>query len=381
MILHIVVDDKFIDAAYRVFEEAYPNKNEFVLISNPYPLKYIRTTPIKFVPLREVLFGEFIKSLKNYEMVIIHWLDDIKLRIINKADYTVKFVWLGWGGDYYDLITNGDFTKLFKPKTLTLYKSIDSKKNNNFKNIKSLIKKSILNIFLPSPKKVYVVNRINFFAPVIYEDYELLLSNFPGFRPKYIEWNYYTLEDDIIKGIENQEVIGENILLGNSASYENNHLDALELLKNIDLKGRKIICPLSYGDMDYAKRIIEYGKQVFGEKFVPIDSFLPLDIYNSIIRECSVVLINSLRQQAVGNIVTALYLGAAVYLDPRNPVYKFFKKRNAYIYTIDEVINGFNKLDELKLNTNREIIKGIWSKELIIEKTKKLIEIVKNEQL
>ncbi len=44
-----------------------------------------------------------------------------------------------------------------------------------------------------------VFNKIDYFSPVLYEDYLLVKNKFKNFKPKYIDWNYGTLEDDLIK--------------------------------------------------------------------------------------------------------------------------------------------------------------------------------------
>ena len=51
MILHIVHDEKFIDGAYKRFEEVSPNNNEFMVISNnkQRQFKYIKNTPITII--------------------------------------------------------------------------------------------------------------------------------------------------------------------------------------------------------------------------------------------------------------------------------------------------------------------------------------------
>ena len=60
-----------------------------------------------------------------------------------------------------------------------------------------------------------VFNKIDYFSPVLYEDY-LLVKN--KFKPKYIDWN--------IRRWSNKRRF-RNILLGNS--FENNHIEAIDL--------------------------------------------------------------------------------------------------------------------------------------------------------
>jgi len=378
MILHLVPDDKFIDAAYRVFEEASPNNNEFAIISQIQPLQYIKETPITFIEHTKFQSNKFVNSLKNYEMVVLHWLDDTKMQLVARADASIKFVWIGWGGDYYDLIT-GDVTKLLKPKTLTHYHKHHIQTSSL--PLKSKIKQAIKRIINKKVEKRHLINRIDFFAPVLYEDYELLLKAIPDFTPRYLSWNYGTLEDDMIKGFEEHTISGNNILIGNSATYENNHLDIFENVKVLNLTGRQIISPLSYGETQYREFVVTKGKMLFSEQFLPITDFMPISEYVSLLSSCPVAVMGHLRQQALGNIVIMIYLGAKVFLDRYNPVYKFFKKQNVILFSIDE-LNDMNiraALTKEEIEINRKVLKKYWSRDVIVQKTKQLIKIVKEE--
>lgn len=378
MILHIVPDEKFIDAAYRAFEAANPNNNEFVIIGKKQPLRYIKKTPIRFIGRTEFWSKKFINSLKNYDMVCLHWLDDAKMQLLARADTSVKFVWIGWGGDYYDLIT-GDTIKLLKPQTLTLSQKHRIKASSL--PFKSKIKQIIKRIIYKKIEKQHILNRIDFFAPVIYEDYELLLKAIPEFKPYYLAWNYGTLEDDMIKGFEDHVISGNNILIGNSASYENNHLDVFEHIKPLNLSGRKIIVPLSYGDIQYRELVASEAKMLFGEQFVSVEGFMPISEYVSMLSSCYIAIMGHLRQQAVGNIIIMIYLGAKVFLDKHNPVYLFFKKHHTFIYTLDEIESEIdNALTSEEIEFNRNILRQHWSRETIYTKTMNLIETVKQAQ-
>ncbi|MDZ7680670.1 MAG: hypothetical protein U5J63_02895 [Fodinibius sp.] len=70
-----------------------------------------------------------------------------------------------------------------------------------------------------------------------------------------IPFTYYPIEY-VIKNDE-LRASGSNILLGNSSSATNNHLEAFELLQNLELRDRKVVTPLSYGCHKYAKAITE----------------------------------------------------------------------------------------------------------------------------
>ena len=371
MILHIAPDDKFIDMAYNMFEKVSPNNNEFIVVTKQKKFRYIKTTPITKISHFEFLSKKFITSLGRYEFVVIHSLSDVAKQLILKSDDKIKFVWLGWGYDYYCYLDK----KLLLEKTLHLQKKISAQtpiRKKILQKTKNFIKENILYRDASEPIKVF--KKINFFAPVLYEDYLLLQNQFSKFTPQYLDWNYGTLEDDLIK--QDLKISGRNILLGNSATFENNHIEAIDLLCKLNLENRKIICPLSYGSEEYAKEVINYGKKKFGDKFEPLVDFMKIEEYNQIISTCSIVVMNHLRQQAVGNIIIMMYFGAKVFLNKENPVYKFFKSNGAIIFSMEELTNENIKteLTEYEKNINKEILKKYWSRDVILKKTKNLIE-------
>jgi hypothetical protein len=362
--------------AYNIFEKASPGNNKFVVVTKQEKFNYIKTTPITKISPIKFLSRKFAKSLTQYEFVVVHWMDELKMQLIMNAPKEVKFVWIGWGGDYYGYIEKN----LYLPLTQNLIVNMSASTGKpSFKSrIKNLVKQ---NLFLGGIRdKEKVLNRIDYFAPVLEEDYHLVANSFKVFMPRFIDWNYGTLEDDIIPDMS-ITISGNNILVGNSATAENNHLDTFELLKYIDLTDRKIICPLSYGDPEYGKIVEMKAKEQFGDKVDTLATFLPINEYNKIISSCSVVVMNHLRQQAVGNIVSMLFLGAKVFLNKKNPVYDFFKNNGAVIFSIDELTDDSigTILSEDEKHINKEVLKKYWTRDVILEKTRSLIYTLRKE--
>ncbi|MGP4883030.1 hypothetical protein ACTXQV_67810, partial [Klebsiella pneumoniae] len=64
---------------------------------------------------------------------------------------------------------------------------------------------------------------------------------------------------------------------------------------------------------------------IFGDKFLPVVDYMPIQQYVGILINCGFVIMNHVRQQALGNILIMLYLGAKVFLREENPVYTFLK--------------------------------------------------------
>src|SRR5690554_2447419 len=196
--------------------------------------------------------------------------------------------------------------------------------------------------------------------------------------PEFASWNYGTMEDNLIKGFEGEVVTGNAILVGNSATYTGNHAEAFDLLHKLGENDREVVAPLSYGDPQLAKELTSLGQEYFSGNFEPLMDFMPVQDYVDIIKNCGYVIMNHVRQQAVGNIVIMLYLGARVFVRRENPVYNFFTKSGVMLSTIQELeVNSellHQPLTQSERDINRAIVSEYWSRERAYERTKELVE-------
>jgi len=187
----------------------------------------------------------------------------------------------------------------------------------------------------------------------------------PNFKAQFLPLNYYSTEDVLFREDSTQNLSGSDILLGNSATSTNNHVEAMQVLAKLGMEGRKVIVPLSYGDMRYQEKIIKIGEKILGKSFIPLINYMPLSEYDQAVSNCGNLIMNHIRQQAIGNISSALLRGGRVFLRPENPIYKFYTRMGVKLFpfsdnvTIADLDTPLNKDDELK---NKEIMMAMWSR-------------------
>ncbi|WP_113922801.1 TDP-N-acetylfucosamine:lipid II N-acetylfucosaminyltransferase [Cognataquiflexum aquatile] len=363
--LHIVRDEKFFDSAYRVFEEVEPGYNDFIIFGKKSKLFYIKSAKVRFLkPTYLYYFWPFLKW--KYKSIIIHGLNSEFLKyFIIKNRKSVPVIWIGWGFDYSKYYDG----RLFKEKTNKLLVEFE---NSDLE----IIRNRLLPFLNKKVDDDLVMNNINFFAPVLENEFEFVSNYFPNHPISFLDWNYLTIEDDIIKGFENSIILGNNLLFGNSANPLNNHLDGFDDIKDFKIKFDNIICPLNYGDRNNKEKVINLGSDLYGNRFIPINGFLEYSEYVNNLLSCKYVFVNSLRQLAMGNIVLMLYLGAYVILDRRNPVYMYFKNQNIPIFCIEDVKNG--ELPELNVEFIRNKLVKIWGRETMFKKTRTMLQSLGN---
>lgn len=156
------------------------------------------------------------------------------------------------------------------------------------------------------------------------------------------------------------------ILLGNSADKSNNHLEAFSLLEKHKSADIQIIVPLSYGNLKYTNKIISIGTELFGEKFVPLTEFLPLNDYINLLARVDIGLFLHKRQQAMGNIITLLGMMKKVYL--RNDVTTWNLMNELGISVFDTAKFNLDRIDKELAEQNRELVKKVFSEENLLKK-------------
>jgi len=184
------------------------------------------------------------------------------------------------------------------------------------------------------------------------------------------------LEDyvDVNTPIDN---LGSDIQLGNSASPSQNHLDAMSLIARYAPSGSRVVVPLSYGDPAYRAVVLEQGAAVLGERFAPVLEFMPLDAYNNLMRSCGVVIMNQMRQQALGNILSAIWRGALVYLND-TPVYQAMRRLGVDVRLFEDEFprdssSGLAPLPRETVERHRELLLAHVGRERVVSSTRSLL--------
>lgn len=378
-VLHLVQDEKFIDFFARAMDLVVGIRHRYI-VHTPnlnQPLRHIRQVN----PFRQVDDSYFSTrvmkdDLANSDVLVVHFLTPQGARMIKAAPANVKIVWSGWGADYYHLLPRGE-GGLLEPETREIARKLNLRRAGMNPLLHArLVLRPVRRFYIRHTLLMPAIQRVNFFSSPIPEDY-LLLKDHLGNRlnASYVQLNYGNVEETFALGSEGGEK--RNILVGNSAVLTNNHVEIFRILANHNLAGRKVIVPLSYGDSDYRQIVLDYGQKILGSYFQPIINFLPLTDYNKLISSCSCVIMNNCRQQALGNIGSALYSGAKLFLNSRNITSQFFSERGAYIFDVDELMlvnDGiFSGLTSQQRKKNIKILEDFWGQRKVFENAFELI--------
>lgn len=358
MRLHIMDDEKVIDRTIDYFEAVFPHENKYVVLlpQKVEKLKYIKNTRrVEICKYKSKEWFNVVKSINEYSEVIVHYLNPIKVRFINSIKHN-KITWIIWGSDLYQgLLANRGYRQYYDNYILSKSMMI-SKIRQKFPIVANLLD----NIRLK--KRIKAISKISRVA-AIEPDYKLLLNYFPELSHlKKYDFFYYPIDSIIGDTLKNKRCTGSRIMLGNSASPTGNHEYALQLLKNKEIHN-EIIIPLSYGPINYKNFVINKIKEYKPLTITILSEFLPLEKYNEMLLSCSNFVYANFRQEALGNIVIALYLGGKIFLDKKNPLYEYLKQLGLIIYSLEE-INSENikkPLSDKDYVKNREIVFSLYN--------------------
>jgi dTDP-N-acetylfucosamine:lipid II N-acetylfucosaminyltransferase len=378
-ILHLASDEKFINNADYIFEKAFPGCNHFMIVHPRFnrKLTYVKLKDnFEPVPKGNKLIETLAERTGHYDCIFLHGITDLNSTVFLSSKDKQKFIGVFWGAELY---TEKNFPGNSLKGELTASIKLPEPDYSLKERFKDIIRKIIYH------KKLALENATNIAAPRL--SYIASLTE-EGLQPfmehklisediRHIPFTYYPLEY-ITKGNESSVVNGNDILLGNSAFYTNNHLEALHLLHHIDIGSRKIIMPLSYGNTIYADYIEAKGFELFSGNFIPLRNFMPLSEYTRILQSCGIVIMNHYRSQGVGNILAALWLGSKVYLNESNAFLHYLRRIGAKVFSIEKDLTEKNKsalvnLSGDEIEHNRRILKNTIAEEKIIEKLKRSV--------
>lgn len=363
MILHLFETDRFADLAIDKFEAAAPGNNLYIIDSNK-PTEELSLLKHKELgracDLNQI--WRDINSLHSFEFVVLHGLSHNMVRIVAKAPPEIKFVWALWGGEVYcrtpefydhSNIANTEAEHLRQEFEWLQRKEHGPFSHNNYPALRLAFSKIKLNIC------------------ALEDELRLFKSRMPYLNAGWAQWSYNTLPDHYDKPN------GINIILGNSASPMNNHIPMLELLSRHDLTGRQVIVPLSYGDMTYARQVIQVGKQLLGDHFHPLTDFMELDAYRELMLTCNIMIMNHIQERGFGTLMMALNNGISAVLRPDSVIYNILKPLNLKIFSTAELADQ-KRFDQIAMTSadighNRSILKALLSFDAIVQQTRVII--------
>ena len=348
-IIHIMIDDKKFIPQFIEFINKNFWRHKFLILDNN--IKKEEFNGYKNIILCKNFTGikntvQVMSILKKSDLIYIHGLFNNRLLIFLLLRYSLlkKVVWVAWGGDFYNLYLKPK--KTLKELIVFKLKQIVSKRVRSVCNLTQEDNLMFNKIFKVNRKYIKAIYMVDF----TYKDLDTILQKESKFKTnKFIR-----------------------ILIGNSASVTNEHFEIIRNLSKFANQNVQIICPLSYGDMNYAKDIINYGQRIFKERFIPIRKMISSMNYNRLLNAIDILVFNHKRQQGLGVSSICLYLGKKVFIRNDSPSWDYYRKElGVTIFDTNNIqnmsFNEFIDIDQQTIINNRNLIRHIFSDEYILK--------------
>ncbi|MBR5372397.1 MAG: TDP-N-acetylfucosamine:lipid II N-acetylfucosaminyltransferase [Oscillospiraceae bacterium] len=311
-VVFIIPIDKFTKGMYRFMEKHFSNLERFFIFYGKGERFEVNEKAQNCFWMES--YNDIRKDSKEYALVqsadlilysglfdTVHCFRKFGMKTLKKT--YIQF----WGADFYIL---GDHSGSFKHKLSKWYRKYVIRHAAGVINLLPKEYEALCKICAPKGK--------HFIAPVCGDgSIQQLIANLRS-TPK---------SRDPLR-----------IIVGNSATDTNQHLDMFEKLAEYKNENIEIICPLSYGDSAYAETVIRTGRELFGDKFVPLTEFMDIETYYGYIARSAIAVFNNNRQQAMGNINAALGLGCKVYIRSDTAMWDSYCVTRGYkVYKAEEI--------------------------------------------
>ena len=347
MIVHLFnnTNHKFSEPYFDFIERRFSNDSHLFIILGDYSIyEFKKRHNLVIISYKRPLL--YIHKVRQFfdkaDKIILHQLfisSTLMVYLIINRRYLNKIYWMIWGGDLYDY-----------------------KKAISIGNLKNVIKSKIKHLF---------VKEIKHIIAVVYEDYLYAVREY-GVVADYF-YAFYSFpclqsihEDAIDKYADKENKI--RILVGNSGSESNNHLEILRVLHKFKDENIEILCPLSYGGThEYIDNVCNEGDSLFAEKFIAVNKFLLFPKYVSMLKTVDIAIFNNDRQQALGNIIMLLYLGKKIFIRSDITTWKYLCRLGLYvedIYKLNKLaFDEFITINNDNYRINRDIVKSHFSED------------------
>ncbi|WP_113908188.1 TDP-N-acetylfucosamine:lipid II N-acetylfucosaminyltransferase [Aliidiomarina celeris] len=348
MILHVAGLDKFIPPFVRLVENEFKeDEHQFWLTGSveKYPVEQSEAIYVCGDGIWGKLAGyaKLVTQLHSARKVMLHGLFNIRVVLVLALCPWVlpKCYWIIWGGDLYQFRKAG---------------------NTWQSHIKEALRR-------------FVIRRVGHLVTYIEGDVELARQWY-GAKGTYHECIMY-LSNVVDPKVSAESAPasdhdGLNTLLGNSADPSNNHIEALERLLPFKDQAIKIYAPLSYGDQNYAKKVISQGKAWFGDKFVPMTDFMPFEQYLEFLKSLDIAIFNHQRQQAMGNTITLLGMGKTVFMRSDVSHWRFLKGLGIKLNDVENL--ELCRITPKDAEENARVIRSYFSRENLIRQLNGVLE-------
>jgi hypothetical protein len=276
--------------------------------------------------------NQVLPLINRSDIAIYYFLDYTKAELISRSSPHVLNCWYFFGADIYQQ-TNFFKKHLYGPETKKLLRLLpEARFRYHFRKwyYRLMRMKST-----PMKTLERSIPKIDFILWYIEDEIEMLRKRID--LPPWLYLQFFRFSDIIPDEKTTTDKTSKKILIGNSATLENNHLDVLHTLKRLNTGEYQWTLPMTYGQFSrYRIQLKSAFTKAFGKNTVYLETHLPLNEYYELLNRHPTAIFLHYRQQGLGNIFYLLYNGTKVYLSNRNIIFHWLKKHGISAYSFED---------------------------------------------
>lgn len=347
-ILHLITDHQVTERRLSEFEKQFPGCNDVLIFGEDSTFKHLTIHSTSTLVSRKNI-NKIKRSFNfiKYNYIVIHYLT---LEMIDFVEYAPKSIHVSWEIYGYDL-----YNQFLDPMGYKVQQEDASKYLPAHARLLKVLGLYGLYLYfrtgdctrIPILSKYYfrrITSRLNSVIVGCQADASLL-EKYSGRKYETYRVFFYSLKEVLGDLYDSPFYDNNGIMIGNSASYSNNHLYVLDLIQKFNISDATVLMPISYGgSLRYREKVKEAYTKVFPNRMRFIVDYLPLHEYNKIFLKISILVLASWRQESIGTIIMGFYLGIKIFLSNKSPLLDSLRKDGFIVYDIE----GTNSEDFLK---------------------------------
>lgn len=330
--IHLFSDKKFIGWVRQTFSTT--GWDSYFVILNPQIKNTCLTIDENTLEVSTDTFGQkiILEKLMNRDIAFHYFMDNVKADLIYRSHPGILHCWCFYGAEIYQQ-TNVFRKDLYGPATRKLLWSLPEIKfrydlRKFYYQFLQLKHPPIVSLRRAIPK----IHRI-----LWYVEEEMVKINTRIKLPPWQFFQFFNFSDIIPPGTAYTHRDTRRILIGNSATVENNHVDVLEVLSKTSNTNFNYSLPLTYGQFPrYKKKIKALYKNELGDRVTFLEQHMQLESYYQFLQQHPTAIFLHHRQQGLGNILYLLYMGTKVYLSRSNIVFHWLQKKQIKVYIFED---------------------------------------------
>lgn len=342
-LLHVLSETAFVDRYYEKFLNS-DFENDFIFLKNESTYNGKYTDKVTYWHNNLEGLERLAEHFHKYDGVILYYLDGTKMQLLEYVkSYNGKIFWSFFGAELYSL---REFQNTFLSKDALKFKNY-----NSLSSLKALLIEFIRpyywklkNKWSPLEKLIYASKKIDGLIWYNKFEYDMLNKMLDHQLPAFVECS-------VSSRICSSNALKANtkIIMGNSGSIFNNHIEGIKYLAASNKKYSTSI-PINYGaTIDY-KNLLKSEAEKHNLNIDYLENHIPYNEFIDYVNEHSTAVYPCYRQMGIGNIIIAIQCNLKIYLSEKNPTFPWLKSIGLKVFSIESQLISDLENDNLKLS-------------------------------